>query len=534
LSAKEPPRGAAQPAQAGAAPVLELIGLTKVFGDTIVCIACEDVSLSVAPGEVVAVVGENGAGKTTVMSMAYGLYRPTRGVVKVRGRALSGGSPREAIAAGIGMVHQHFMLIPPLTIAENVALGAEPRRGLLFERAWAEQAVAELSARLGFGLDPRATVAGCSVATQQRVEILKVLYRGAEVLILDEPTAVLAPAEAEALLSTVRALAAEGKSVLFVSHKLREVLSVANRIYVMRRGRIVAEVAASATDANHLADLMVGGGGHPSETAAPTPAPRGARILRLKGAHARSNRGVPALRGVDLELFAGEITAVAGVDGNGQAELAEVITGLRPLDRGELEIAPEAASREALGHIPEDRQRRGLCLSLTVEENLALGRHRAPALARRGFIDRINAPARRRLAEELVTALDIRPPDPALQAAALSGGNQQKVIVARELLGTSPLPGGPTGGSLPKLVVAVQPTRGLDLGAIANVHAHLREARDQGAAVLLISLDLDEVRSMGDRIVVMAGGRLVADLPPGTDEATLGRHMLAGEEQGHG
>jgi general nucleoside transport system ATP-binding protein len=529
LSAPSPELRAPPSARADALPALELIHLTKVFGDTI---ACEDVSLTVAPGEVVAVVGENGAGKTTLMNMAYGLYRPTAGVVKVRGRELPLGSPREAIAAGIGMVHQHFMLIPPLTIAENVALGAEPRRGILFERDRAEQAVRDLSTRLGFGLDPRATVAGCSVATQQRVEILKVLYRGAEVLILDEPTAVLAPAEAEALLATVRALAAEGKSVLLVSHKLREVLSVAARVCVMRRGHLVADVPASATDSNRLAEVMVGKGKHASPTeASPAAADRkrGARVLRLRGAHARSDRGVPALRGVDLELYVGEITAVAGVDGNGQAELAEVITGLRPLDSGELEIAPEAASRGAIGHIPEDRQRRGLCLPLTVEENLALGRHRAPALARPGFIARIDAPARLRLAERLIAALDVRPTDPSNHAAALSGGNQQKVIVARELLGTSPI----DGSSRPKLVVAVQPTRGLDLGAIANVHAHLREARDQGAAVLLISLDLDEVRSMGDRIVVMAGGRLVADLPPGTDEATIGRHMLAGEEQGH-
>jgi simple sugar transport system ATP-binding protein len=514
-------------ARAGATPLaLELIGLSKVFGETV---ACEDISLAVAPGEVVAVVGENGAGKTTLMNMAYGLYRPTRGAVKVRGRAIDLGSPRGAIAAGIGMVHQHFMLIPPLTIAENVALGAEPRRGLVFDRARAEQAVAELSRRLGFGLDPRTPVAGCSVATQQRVEILKVLYRGAEVLILDEPTAVLAPPEADALLATVRALSAEGKSVLFVSHKLREVLAVAARVFVMRRGRLVAEVDAGATDANKLAELMVGSSAHASRAEAPKPATRGARVLSIRGAHARSDRGVPALRGVDLELFAGEITAVAGVDGNGQAELAEVITGLRPLEGGALELAPEAASRGALGHIPEDRQRRGLCLTLTVEENLVLGRHRAPALLRKGLIDRINHDVRRRLAERLITALDVRPPDQELHAGALSGGNQQKVIVGRELLATSPVDDAPT----PKLVVAVQPTRGLDLGAIANVHANLRAARDAGAAVLLVSLDLDEVRALGDRILVMAGGRIVADLPAGTEEAVLGRHMLAGIEEGH-
>jgi simple sugar transport system ATP-binding protein len=510
---------------------LELIGLTKIFGDTVPCVACEDVSLAVAKGEVVAVVGENGAGKSTLMNMAYGIYRPTRGSVEVRGSARRFASPRDAIAAGIGMVHQHFMLVPPLTVAENVVLGAEPRRGMLFDKKEAERAVAELSDRLGFGIDPRALIADCSVATQQRVEILKVLYRGADVLILDEPTAVLAPAEAEALLETVRALAAEGKSVLLVSHKLREVLSVAARVAVMRRGRLVAEVRADETSASAIAELMVGAASNAKgDVAAPPASPRGARVASLRGVRARSDRDLPALNGVDLELFEGEIAAVAGVDGNGQTELAEVLTGLRPIDQGELEIAPSAARREAVAHIPEDRQKRGLCLPLSVEENLALGRHRAPSLLRRGIFGLVDALSRKRFAEELMDALDVRPRDPHLPAASLSGGNQQKVIVARELLASAPrLPGSPPV----RLVVAVQPTRGLDLGAIANVHARLREARDAGAAVLLISLDLDEVRALGDRILVMAAGRIVAELPAGADEAVIGRHMLASGDAAH-
>jgi simple sugar transport system ATP-binding protein len=462
------------------------------------------------------------------------------------------GSPRDAIAAGIGMVHQHFMLVPPLTIAENIALGAEPRRGPIFDRARAERAVAELSDKLGFGIDPRALIASSSVATQQRVEILKVLYRGAELLILDEPTAALAPAEAEALLATVRALAADKKSVILVSHKLREVLAVAARVAVMRRGRLVAEVAASETSAGELADLMIGGGdaaaslrrtaavvtgAQESPSSDKSGAPPSARdevkretIAALRGVHARSERGVPALKGVDLELFAGEIAALAGVDGNGQTELAEVLTGLRSIDQGTLEIAPSAAPREAFAHIPEDRQKRGLCLPLTVEENLVLGRHRAPDLIRKAPVDLVDARARRQLTAELIDALDVRPRDPHATAASLSGGNQQKVIVARELLGAPPrLPSSPPI----RLVVAVQPTRGLDLGAIANVHARLREARAAGAAVLLVSLDLDEVRALGDRILVMAGGRIVAELPRGADEALIGRHMLAGGEAAH-
>jgi simple sugar transport system ATP-binding protein len=512
---------------------LELLGLTKVFGAAPPCVACEDVSLSIGEGEVVAVVGENGAGKSTLMSLAYGLYRPTRGSIRVRGSARQFTSPRDAIAAGIGMVHQHFMLVPPLTVAENVVLGAEPQRGMVFDKARAERAVLELSDRLGFGIDPRALIADCSVATQQRVEILKVLYRGADVLILDEPTAVLAPAEAEALLRTVRALAAEGKSVFLVSHKLREVLSVASKIAVMRRGRLVAEVRADETSASAIAELMVGSASDAkgaAASAARSSSGRGEKIASLRGVRARNDRDLPALNGVDLELFEGEITAVAGVDGNGQTELAEVLAGLRAIDEGALEMAPSAASREAIAHIPEDRQKRGLCLSLSVEENLALGRHRAPSLLHKGLFGLVDALSRKRFAADLMDALDVRPRDPHLPAGSLSGGNQQKVIVARELLGSPPrLPASPKL----RLVVAVQPTRGLDLGAIANVHARLREARDAGAAVLLISLDLDEVRALGDRIVVMAAGRIVAELPAGADEALIGRHMLAGGDAAH-
>jgi len=490
------------------APALELSGLRKVFGD---CVAVDDVSLAAAPGEVVALVGENGAGKTTLMNMAYGLYRPTAGEVRVRGRPLPAGSPAQAIAAGVGMVHQHFMLVPTLTVAENVVLGAEPRRGLRFDRAAAERAVADLAGRLGFALDPRAPVSACSVGTQQRVEIVKLLYRGAEVLILDEPTATLAPAEAQELLGLVRSLAALGKTVLLVSHKLSEVLAVASRVAVMRRGRLVATVAARDSSPAALAELMVGDATTPSRV---TPAPpRGERVATLRGVSARGDRGGLALDGVDLELHAGELVAVAGVDGNGQAELVEVLCGARPITGGTLELAPEVRDRARLAWVPEDRQRQGLCLGMSVEENLVLGRHRA--LARRGLVDR---PRRRALAERLVRELDVRPPEPDRPAVDLSGGNQQKVIVAREL----------AAGEPPRLVVAVQPTRGLDLGATARVHERLRDARDRGAAVLVVSLDLDEVRALGDRIVVMAAGRVVTVLPAGADEREIGQHMLAG------
>jgi simple sugar transport system ATP-binding protein len=299
----------------------------------------------------------------------------------------------------------------------------------------------------------------------------------------------------------------------------------------MRRGKLVATVEARETTAAELATLMVGGAHHaPRVEQIPRP-PRGERIALLRGVRARSDRDLPALKGLDLELFAGEIVTVAGVDGNGQTELAEVLTGLRPVDEGTLELAPAARSREAVAHIPEDRQRRGLCLPLSVGENLVLGRHRARGLVKPGPVERVDASARARLADDLITALDVRPPDAGMAASALSGGNQQKVIVARELLATAPR----LSGSPPlALVVAVQPTRGLDLGAIASVHARLREARDAGAAVLVVSLDLDEVRALGDRIVVMAAGRVVAELEAGADEAVIGQHMLAGGDVHHG
>ncbi len=495
-------------------PALELQHLSKRFGAVS---ACEDVSLSVAPGEVVAVVGENGAGKTTLMNLAYGLYRPTRGEVRVRGRRLAPGSPRDAIAAGLGMVHQHFLLVPPLTVAENVVLGAEPRRRGLLDRQAAEAAVRELADRHGLALEPRARVATLSVAAQQRVEIVRALHRGAHVLILDEPTALLAPAEADGLLAAVRSLARGGKSVLFVSHKLEEVLAVADRVALMRRGRLVGERRAQQTSAEELAELMLGATqtSTPTPTSTPTATSTPTPLVSLRSASALSDRGLPAFRDLDLDLHPGEILAVAGVDGNGQGELAEVLAGLRPLCAGHLERSASVARRETLAFIPADRARLALCPRLTAEENFSLGRHREPPHARGVRIDRAG---RREMALRLIRELDVRPADPAAPITALSGGNQQRLVVARELLGAP---------ESPRLVVAVQPSRGLDLAATAVVHRLLRAARNGGAGVLLVSLDLDEVRALADRIAVMAGGRRVAMLPAGTEEAEIGRLMLA-------
>ncbi len=354
---------------------------------------------------------------------------------------------------------------------------------------------------------------------QQRVEIAKALYRGAELLILDEPTANLTPQEAEELLRAVRSLSEAGKTVVFISHKLREVLAVAHRVAVMRRGRLVACAPARETSAGELSALMVG---REVEAMARRrgPCPPGEVRLRARKLCAQSDRGRRALSGVSFELRAGEILAVAGVDGNGQAELAEVLTGLRPVDGGSLEISgrplagasPSAFRAAGVAHVPADRQRRGLCLSMSVEENLALGLHASPPFARRGLIDRAG---RRSVAERLCAEYDVRPADPSLAARSLSGGNQQKVILAREL------------ASGAKMLVAVQPTRGLDVGAIAAVHERLRRARDEGCAVLLVSLDLDEVLALADRILVLFGGRVMGVLPgEGADERLLGRMML--------
>jgi general nucleoside transport system ATP-binding protein len=510
---------------------LELSGIVKRFGGAA---AVDGVSLAVAPGEVLALVGENGAGKSTLVSVACGLYAADAGTVRAFGRQLPPGNPRAAIAAGIGVVYQHFMLVGPLTVWENVVLGREPRRLGFVDRARARREVAEAAARFGLSLDVDARVESLGVAAQQRVEIVKQLWRDARVLILDEPTAVLSPREADDLVSTARALAADGRAVVFISHKLREVLAAADRIAVLRRGKLVQVMPRAGADAGRLAEAVMGAAGAAGGSAAammgvprPHPTPIVSRpsdiLLRVNQLSCASSRGRPALRGVSFHVAAKEIVGVAGVDGNGQAELAEVLTGLRPAT-GEASLAGDATfhrsatSARAAGvtHLPEDRHRRGLCLPLSVEENLALGHHQAPPWGRGALIDMAG---RRRKARELIAAFDIRPQDPLARAAGLSGGNQQKLVAAREL----------GGGPAPRLVVAVHPTRGLDVGATSRVHEALRAARDGGAAVLVVSLDLDELRALCDRILVLFGGRSMGEVPPDAGDDVLGRMML-GEE----
>ncbi|SET27901.1 ABC transporter ATP-binding protein [Stigmatella erecta] len=480
-------------------------------------------SLEIRAGELLALVGENGAGKSSLMNVLYGLYHPDAGDILLDGKPVRFKSPRDAIARGIGMVHQHFMLVPTLTVAENVVLGREPSR---WGRMDPERACAEVAAtcqRFGFQLDPRARVDSLTVGSQQKVEIVKALHRGAKVLILDEPTAVLTPQESDDLFRVARGLAAQGHTVVFISHKLREVLSVAERIAVMRRGKLVAEVKAAETSASVLANLMVGEGRTGTSVSEPYHPPTGGVVLSVEGLTARTGEGRPALQGVTLEVHTGEIVGIAGVDGNGQSELAEVLTGLRPIEGGQgtllggplRHLTPAEARRRGVGHIPEDRLRRAVVKGMSVEENVSLGRQDQPPFTRGLWLD---FAGRRERTRALLAAYDVRPQDPQVAIQGLSGGNQQKVVVAREL------------DTRPKLVVAVQPTRGLDISAVAQVQARLREERALGAGVLLISLDLEEVLALSDRVYVLFEGRVTGTFTrPEFDEQEMGRRMMGAD-----
>ncbi len=487
-------------------------------------IAVDEVSAEFERGEIVALVGENGAGKSTLMNVLSGLYHPDGGEIMIDAEPVRFRSPSDAIARGIGMVHQHFMLVPPLTVAENVVLGLEPRSLGVLDRSAARVAVKKTCQQFGFSLSADARIEDLTVGSQQKVEIIKVLYRGARVLILDEPTAVLTPQETEDLFAVVRELAAAGHTVILISHKLREVLAVAYRIYVMRRGKLVAEVKASAASEGELAALMVGDVRPQAQTAGRGDG-RGELLLEVEDLHAPGAHGVPALRGVSLKVFAGEIVGIAGVDGNGQRELAEVVTGLRRWTSGSVRFrgaalrdpSPGTMRHRGLAHVPEDRLARAIIGPMTVEENIALGRDREPPFARAGFID---FAGRRARASKLVTEFDVRPPDPQARIALLSGGNQQKVVLAREL------------DLAPRLLVVVQPTRGLDISAVQAVHERLLEARARGAGILLISLDLEEVLTLSDRVYAMFEGRITGELDrAGFDEKRVGRLMMGAESE---
>jgi len=492
---------------------LELQGITKRFGSLV---ANDHIDLVIEPGQIHALLGENGAGKTTLMNILYGLLHPDEGQILIDGQPASFRSPGDAIKAGIGMVHQHFMLVPVFTVAENVTLGAEPTRGLgLLDRRRARREVRELSERYGLNVDPDAYVEYLPVGTQQRAEIIKALRRDASVLILDEPTSVLTPGETEDLFRVIRELKEGGRSIVFISHKLKEVQAIADTITVIRRGRVVGERPPTATDAE-LAALMVG---RPVELKVTKDVARpGATVLDVGGVSAIDDHGQTALNDVSFEVKAGEILGVAGVQGNGQTELCEALIGLRPVTAGSVlldgkdltQATPRDRLRAGFGYVPEDRQEDGLVSDFSVAENLVLDVYDRPPFAS-GIA--LNLDAIGANAKTLVTEYDVRTPSPQQRVGALSGGNQQKVIIAREMSRDL------------RLLLASQPTRGLDVGSIEFVHRRIVEERDRGVAVLIVSSELDEIYALADRIAVMYEGKIVAFRPASVPVEELGLLM---------
>ena len=499
------------------APLLELREITKRFPGVL---ANDKVNFDLRSGEVHALLGENGAGKSTLMNILYGLYTPDEGQILLRGESIELGSTKTAIEHGIGMVHQHFMLIPVMTVAENIVLATEPRHaGVLLDYDAARKRVRELSERYGLLVNPDARVDRITVGQQQRVEILKALYRGADILILDEPTAVLTPQEAGELFEILRSLKGQGKSIIFISHKLNEVLEIADRITTLRRGVVVDTIAAAGATEEGLAKMMVGREVLLRVDKEP-PQPSDA-LLEVEHLQVLDDRGLEAVRDVSLTVRGGEILGIAGVDANGQSELIDAIAGLRPVKSGRIAVDGRDVTHErakatldaGLGHIPEDRHRRGLVLPFSLSENLALHAYRKPPMSIRGIL---NLRAMLGRARRLLKEFDVRGGTPATPAAALSGGNQQKVVLAREIDGD------------PKVLIAAQPTRGLDVGAIEFVHRRLVEQRDAGRAILLVSLELEEILSLSDRILVIYEGHIVGEFPPTATEEELGFAMTGG------
>jgi ABC-type uncharacterized transport system ATPase subunit len=497
---------------------IEMRGITKAWPGVV---ANDHVDFSVRTGEIHALVGENGAGKSTLMNILYGLVRADSGEILINGTAARINGPRDAIALGIGMVHQHFMLIPVFTVGENIMLGREPVVGPgFYDYGRARKEIEDLTRKYGLSLDPDATTGELPVGLEQRAEIVKVLYRGANILILDEPTGVLTPQETVELFGVLRDLIKAGKTIVFISHKLKEVLAISDRITVMRRGKVVGHLITKQTNEQEIATMMVGR--EVLLRVDKKPAKPGAVAFKVENLTANSDRGVQAIRGISFELHQGEILGIAGVEGNGQSELVEVLAGTRRATGGrvllgdhDVTAADAREEREAgVGHIPEDRRGVGLVLNYSIADNLILGRERAPLFSWHGILLRLDAI--KNWALRLVKEFDIRAPSIDTPARALSGGNQQKIIVAREM------------GNRPRVLLASQPTRGVDIGAIEFIHRRLVAERDEGTAVLLVSAELDEIRSLSDRVAVMYEGRIVSFEPADAPEERLGLLMTGG------
>ncbi|CAN5202831.1 ABC transporter ATP-binding protein [soil metagenome] len=503
------------------APVLEVLEITKEFPGVI---ANEDVSFQLHKGQIHCLLGENGAGKSTLVNVVFGLYQPTRGEIRVHGQPVRFASSRDAIAAGIGMVHQHFQLIPVLSVVENVVLGNESRKGLLLDLDTARERITELSRTYGLAVDPDALVGELSVGAQQRVELIKALYRDAEILILDEPTAVLTPGEVNDFFGVVRSLVDDGKSIVFITHKLREVLAVADQVTVLRRGRVVGTADPKATTTKALAELMVGR--EVSFEVPKSPADPGEVLLEVVDLGVTDDRGVVTVAGCSFAVRSGEIYGIAGVEGNGQRELVEAIAGMRPVARGHILLeerdtagySPRKVERLGVGHVPEDRNKHGIVSAFTITENLVLNGYNRPAFSR-GWI--MNRGAMAEQSARLVEAFDVRTPGTEVPASTLSGGNQQKVVIAREL--SRPL----------RLLIVAQPTRGLDVGSIEFIHSQIVAKRDEGTAVVLVSAELDEVLSLSDQIGVIYRGKIVASMPRSqASRERLGVLMAGGDDPG--
>ena len=500
--------------------VIEMKEIVKKFGNFT---ANDHVNLTVHKGEVHAILGENGAGKSTLMNVLYGLYRPTSGTIAINGREGVLTSPKHAIELGIGMVHQHFMLIQPFTVTENIVLGVEPKKGIVLDKAEARKRVVELSEKYGMKVDPDAKIEDISVGMQQRVEILKVLYRGADTLILDEPTASLTPQEIDELMEIIRNLTADGKSVILITHKLKEITACSDYCTIIRAGKYIQTVKVGEVDENKLAALMVGRDVNfvvdkqeqkPGETA-----------LEVKDLHAKDYRDVEILKGLNLKVRKGEIVGLAGVDGNGQTELVEILTGLKKAESGQITMlgqdvfnkTPKEIFDAGISSIPADRQKHGLILDFSIEDNLILQHFDKEPFSKKGILNRKEI---RTNATELMEKFDVRPRNSeAKPAGTLSGGNQQKVIIAREVTNDK------------DLLIAVNPTRGLDVGAIEFVHKYIVEQRNKGRAVLLVSFELDEIMSLSDRIEVIFDGQIIGSVNGSdADEKKLG-FMMAGGKQ---
>lgn len=494
--------------------VIEMNGITKEFGTFR---ANDNIHLEVKKGEIHALLGENGAGKSTLMNILSGLLEPTSGEIKVQGEAVNISSPDVANRLGIGMVHQHFMLVEKFSVTENIILGKEKHRFGFIDRKTAEKDIKELSDQYGLRVDPSAKIESISVGMQQRAEILKTLYRGADILIFDEPTGVLTPQEIEELMGIMQALVQEGKSIILITHKLDEIKQVADRCTVIRRGKSIDTVNVKTTSQQELADMMVGRSVNFKVDKQPAQ-PKEA-VLDIKGLTVKEKRGYDAVKNVDLEVKAGEVLGIAGVDGNGQTELIEAISGLTKVESGTIRLdgkditnkKPRKITESGLGHIPEDRQRRGLVLEMKLEENISLQTYYKKPFSNHGFLNHKEIKA---YAKRLIEEFDVRTSSEENPASALSGGNQQKAIIAREV------------DRDPALLIAAQPTRGLDVGAIEYIHKRLVEQRDKGKGVLLMSYELDEIMNVSDRIAVMYDGEIIAIVDAEeTNEKELGLLM---------